>query len=1271
MDSARQKAPDVVPDPARSPERAGSRYRVLGKIGGGGMGIVYRALDETTGRTLALKRMGELKEGRRSAELRFRREFHSLATLRHPRIVEAYDYGVDDEGPYYTMEIVDGNDLRDEKELSPRDVVLLLRDVASALAFLHARALVHRDVGPRNVRRTPDGRAKLIDFGVLGSVGLSGDVSGTLTYIAPEVFRGLPIDGRTDLYSLGVLGYVLLTGRPPYDVKGRSDVELAFREVAIPPSISRPDIPKGLDELLLGLVSTEPMGRPASAAETIDRLSAMSDLPSLDEAEVTRGYLTSTALVGRKREMRSIRRRVLRATKSRGGGVVIRAESGTGKSRVLREAELEAKLAGCLVVRAHCESATGTPYGVMEQVARALFENAPDLARAASRPHAEALSVAFRDLRARFGPASARPFSVDPGEERMRIQRAVLAFLFAIDEQKPLVILVDDLQRCDEASCAVFAALLRGSAKRGVLFVAALRAGETARAPAALATICEASKVLDMGGLDDRELKDLLVASFGDVPNIDRLAHVFAKTNGSPMFASELTRDLVERGVVKHVDGVWVIPDELLDLPLPSTLAAAVEQRLANLAPGDLHLGEVLALHGGELSLDTIVTLAPCAGLSRETFDPVFAALDRLSAAGVVVGDSGTFRFRHDGFREGLLRRLEAPRAKELHRSIGEALLAAGSVGDARIGLHLLEGGDDARGGKYLLRAGEALYEAQALADCISPLEAALLARERAFGDASTAATENLAIMNKLLAAGWVADRAVGTRYALRVVRGYRRACGFELADRLSPKIGGILSLAIGFFVAVMRWLTSGLRGPNPIVALTSFCVSLGYACGLANAESRVDDLLLLIAYIEPLRVFPTGMPRGIYLGMRAFPDIILGQIRRGSRRFSEAIPLIANDHLAPAKPEEKLFAEVGVRGLRLLLDVNQFERRIDEDLAFIDASPFRYYHLVADATRVVRLRYRGEEDRARRLERKMETASLQLGSWSTDVQVLFFAHPAYALTHDVVGLRRCLEKLEKLVAEGFRIEMRVAITRGDYLRERGEVDEAVTVLRTALATLRPDDLLMRQWGGSALVEALLAQGAHAECIGLARELIVLGNDTDSGVVLPRLRNVRCLGLALAATGHIIDAVKLLEEAIDEAERLDCAPLAGGLHEARARIALEQNDREGYSEHGAAVIRWLRPTKNPALIAMCERLVDAGSRSALQAGPLTNEWAETAVEGSSDRRSGTSNAPSGASGSTSTSIEPPPMKTIVDRDRTQAMNDQTAAMDHTLPLKRP
>ena len=215
--------------------------------------------------------------------------------------------------PFYALELLDG---RDFSELAPvpwRRACGLLRDVASALAFLHARQLLHRDVAPRNVRCTDDGRAKLIDFGMLATMGISHEVVGTLPAIPPEMLLGLPMDGRADLFGLGALAFWLLTGRHPQRIRSLDDLMRNGRRPPPAPSRLVSEIPPALDDLVLSLLSTEPLGRPSHAAEVIERLTALAELPAAPELEVAHGYVSSAMLVGRERELTLARRRIERA----------------------------------------------------------------------------------------------------------------------------------------------------------------------------------------------------------------------------------------------------------------------------------------------------------------------------------------------------------------------------------------------------------------------------------------------------------------------------------------------------------------------------------------------------------------------------------------------------------------------------------------------------------------------------------------------------------------------------------------------------------------------------------------------------------------------------------------------------------------------------------------------------------------------------------------------------------------------------------------------
>src|ERR1700755_1325703 len=194
--------------------RVAGRYQLAELLGRGGMAEVYRATDLNSGREVALKRLLPDQATRHAAVAAlFEREFHILAELRHPHVIAVYDYGrADDDTPYYTMELLDGGDLRERAPLPWREVCRLMFDVCSALALLHSRRLLHRDITPRNIRCTQTGSAKLIDFGAMSPMSAGGsDVVGTPAFTAPETLQRLALDGRTDLYSVGATLYYALT----------------------------------------------------------------------------------------------------------------------------------------------------------------------------------------------------------------------------------------------------------------------------------------------------------------------------------------------------------------------------------------------------------------------------------------------------------------------------------------------------------------------------------------------------------------------------------------------------------------------------------------------------------------------------------------------------------------------------------------------------------------------------------------------------------------------------------------------------------------------------------------------------------------------------------------------------------------------------------------------------------------------------------------------------------------------------------------------------
>lgn len=264
----------------RGGDRAPDRYQVLQELAAGGMGRVYLARDVALERFVALKMLSENWRSHPELRERFLREAKVAAKLSHPNVVAVHDVGEDDGRPYMALEYVEGRDLssllREKGRLEIGEAVPILEAVANALGAAHAAGIVHRDVKPGNVFLREDGAIKLGDFGIARIEGLdlteTGMAVGTPRYMAPEQACGKPVDGRTDIYALGVLAFHLLTGRPPF-VGG----DLAYKHVHEAPPDPRqiqPDLPPLLAQLILSCLAKKPELRPPSAERFASLLEA-------------------------------------------------------------------------------------------------------------------------------------------------------------------------------------------------------------------------------------------------------------------------------------------------------------------------------------------------------------------------------------------------------------------------------------------------------------------------------------------------------------------------------------------------------------------------------------------------------------------------------------------------------------------------------------------------------------------------------------------------------------------------------------------------------------------------------------------------------------------------------------------------------------------------------------------------------------------------------------------------------------------------------------
>src|SRR5918992_4187770 len=256
------------------------RYLIVRKLGAGGMADVYLAEDQELGRRVALKILNDRHANDDQFVERFRREAKNAAGLSHPNIVSIYDRG-EAEGTYYiAMEHLDGRNLKElivARGPAPvRIAVDYTRQILAALRFSHRHGIVHRDIKPHNVLVDREGRLKVTDFGIAraGAAGAAsqmteaGSIVGTAQYLSPEQAKGAAVDQRSDIYSVGIVLYELLTGRLPFT--GETPFEIAMKhlsEIPKPPSEVRPDVPADLDMVVLRALAKDPEDRFQSAEE--------------------------------------------------------------------------------------------------------------------------------------------------------------------------------------------------------------------------------------------------------------------------------------------------------------------------------------------------------------------------------------------------------------------------------------------------------------------------------------------------------------------------------------------------------------------------------------------------------------------------------------------------------------------------------------------------------------------------------------------------------------------------------------------------------------------------------------------------------------------------------------------------------------------------------------------------------------------------------------------------------------------------------------------
>jgi hypothetical protein len=683
-------------------------YRIIGLIGYGGMGIVYRATHEVSGERVALKTVRVQTHG---ALASIRREIHALSRVRHPGVVRILHQGIDRGRPWYAMDLIEGKTLEEllrmphPRQDGPRheatsapalpEMLEIICRLCDTLSFLHGRGVVHRDVTPRNVVVRSDGAPILVDFGLATRNERSGrDVleyaafmGGTLTYMAPEQIRGELLDPRADLYAVGCILYEIVTGRPPFE--STSGIELARQHLSLVPALPSTFV-KGLDPaleaLIMRLLQKRRRDRIGYAEDVAAALAPFTGKKVFAVSGArSRSYVYRPEFSGRTELLGTFDDLLLGMDEGRGARIFVSGESGVGKTRFVAEVASRARACDFRVITGEClalsvnptrETELSTALHPLRPVLRALIDTCGD-----ERERAERLVGARGKLLAAYEPdlldlpgqdEHPDPSPLTAQAAHYRLLDALRETLAALASESPLVLVLDDLQWADELSLDLLETFPTDFFERHRILLIGTYRSEEVSSHIERAVGAAGARTVTLGRFDspviERMVGDMLALNEVPAPLLERLSSV---SDGNAFFVAEYLRVGVGEGwIVRELGATWrlEVSDERTPL-LPQSLSELLERRLAPLSAPARHLIEVASVLGRESGGDFLIATS---GLAEAEGMNVLEELVSHALLDEMAGDQ--LRFAHDKVREVAYEGVPVDRRRELHRCAAIAI---------------------------------------------------------------------------------------------------------------------------------------------------------------------------------------------------------------------------------------------------------------------------------------------------------------------------------------------------------------------------------------------------------------------------------------------------------------------------------------------------------------------------------------------------------------------------------------------------------------------
>ena len=687
-------------------------YLLHKEIGRGGMAIIFNATDERTGKIVALKIMSS-RENNNDFQERFQREFKALSNLNHPNVLQVFERGEINGQPYFTMEYLEGETLKDhvkswtkisstERFAKARNILI---QMAKALDYIHHLGWVHRDISPSNIMILPDNSVKLMDFGVVKIPGteltMAGEVIGTVAYIPPEQILNKDVDPRADLYSLGACLYLMLTGERPFRSRTISGfLTKHLKEKPIPPSSFSPMIPEDLEQTCLRLLEKDPVNRFASANHLLQYLNNENSKPCRRN------------LIGRTRELHQIREKLAGLTSQKGGVILLESEHGLGKSQLLHAT-------GNILDNLEIFWSLGKNYG-SEQPTYSGFQTLLEEIKTSSNQSSINSNSSQNDQWTLFS----------------QVQENLQSYL-------PMAILMDNLELADKGTIALLEFLIFSTIEDELPIFFLLSYNTNAGNPIPeidLLLKLESVRRIVLKPLTQEAVEEWLLCQAKNDEMIPLLAkRLHQEGEGSPFFIEEMLRSLQVQGIInkdqRALLNIQASEIDSISLPLPESIQTAAIERIKNLPLVQRFIIEILTVDQQELSdkllLEVLKSLQPPVSIHPFDFQHIIEELHQKDILQYRdVEGQKLIELAHIWLRDIILANIPKEQTKQLHYALGRTHEAyhqnnIGSVVE-KLAYHFEQAEKSGKGYAYLLQASQNLRSRSMFHEALSYLDRAL-----------------------------------------------------------------------------------------------------------------------------------------------------------------------------------------------------------------------------------------------------------------------------------------------------------------------------------------------------------------------------------------------------------------------------------------------------------------------------------------------------------------------------------------------------------------